>query len=174
MSDPSHANDSGCQRTALLLQGGGALGAYHHGIYEALIEGGIQFDWFAGTSIGAVQAAILAGNPPEERLAKLEAFWERITWPQWLPAPSADDPMRKAINISTTMWTVLAGQPGFFQPRIPTPLDAFQQHDPDVSFYDVTPFRETLEAVIDFDRVNHGPERLSMGAVDGGTAAKQD
>ncbi|MDW7745998.1 patatin-like phospholipase family protein [Halomonas sp.] len=163
--EKGHGNGSGCNRTALLLQGGGALGAYHHGIYEALAEGGIEFDWFAGTSIGAIQAAILAGNPPEHRLEQLEAFWERITWPQWVPVPGPEDPMRKATNIGSALWTMVLGQPGFFQPRVPMPWDFLVQHNPDVSLYDVSLLEDTLKKVIDFDYLNSGHTRLSMGAV---------
>jgi len=154
------------EQTAMLLQGGGALGAYHHGIYRALAEADYRFDWFAGTSIGGIQAAIMAGNPPEEREAKLEAFWQRITRPQFLPAPPPTHPMRKSVNLADAMITMCFGQPGFFRPdpmaALPWPWNQGKQP----AHYDLTPFRHTLEELIDFDRVNHGEERLSLGAAE--------
>ncbi len=154
------------ERTALLLQGGGALGAYHHGIYQALAEAGYQLDWFAGTSIGGMQAAIMAGNPPEERLAKLKAFWQRIERTQYIPAPPPTHPLRKSINLMEAMTTMCLGQPGFFQPdpmaAMPWPWNAGKRP----AHYDVSPLRRTLEDLIDFDRINDGPERLSLGAAE--------
>jgi NTE family protein len=154
------------EQTALLLQGGGALGAYHHGIYHALAEAGYRFDWFAGTSIGGIQAAIMAGNPPEKRLDQLVRFWESIERPQYAPAPPPTHPLRKSVNLMDAMTTMFVGQPGFFRPdplaSLPWPWNPGKRP----AYYELGPLRATLEALIDFDRINNGPERLSLGAVE--------
>jgi NTE family protein len=154
------------EQVALLLQGGGALGSYHHGIYEALSEAGYRFDWFAGTSIGGIQAAIIAGNPPGQRLAQLETFWQRISRPQYAPAPPATHPLRKSVNLMDAMTTMCFGQPGFFQPdpmaSLPWPWNPGKRP----AYYDLQPLRETLEELIDFERINRGEQRLSLGAVE--------
>ncbi len=154
------------ERTALLLQGGGALGSYHHGVYQALAEAGYTMDWFAGTSIGGIQAAILAGNPPERRLEHLETFWNRIAWPQLWPAPPPDHPARKWINLCHAMFTMAWGQPGFFRPDWQGPLPLPWKGDGQVHYYDLTPLKHTLNELIDFDYLNHSGARLSLGAVD--------
>jgi len=151
---------------ALLLQGGGALGSYHHGVYQALSEGGCEPDWFAGTSIGAIQAAILVGNPPESRLDRLAEFWRRITWPQWWPAPSPTHPLRKPMNIAAALGSAVLGQPGFFQPRSWSPEVWTLENGPLLSFYDTTPLERTLLELIDFGRINNGDLRLSLGCVE--------
>ncbi|WP_373414442.1 DUF3734 domain-containing protein [Ensifer aridi] len=152
-------------QTALVLQGGGALGAYQAGVYQALSEGGYEPDWVCGVSIGAINAAIIAGNEPEDRLRRLKAFWERITCAFPWPAPAWDTTARRFFNAVSTGASVLAGQPGFFQPRL-SPAAWLQQRSPDVvSVYDTSPLRETLEELVDFDRINAGKTRLSLGAV---------
>ncbi|WP_081162138.1 DUF3734 domain-containing protein [Ensifer aridi] len=152
-------------QTALVLQGGGALGAYQAGVYQALSEGGYEPDWVCGVSIGAINAAIIAGNEPEDRLRRLKAFWERITCAFPWPAPAWDTTARRFFNAVSTGASVLAGQPGFFQPRL-SPGAWLQQRSPDVvSVYDTSPLRETLEELVDFDRINAGKTRLSLGAV---------
>lgn len=154
------------EQTALLLQGGGALGSYHHGVYEALCEAGHEFDWVVGTSIGGIQCAIIAGNPPERRLERLREFWDRITWPQYGPAPPADASARKAVNLASAMTAMLWGQPGFFRPHMPPLFPWSLSFGPQISHYDVSPLRETLEALIDFELLNDGGTRLSLGAVE--------
>lgn len=162
---------------ALVLQGGGALGAYQCGVYEALHEFGIQPTWFAGTSIGAINAAILAGNAPEDRVARLREFWDTIcvpagvsawpatslyeAWAAWMP-PS--ETLSSAMAALGAMGALAHGQRGFFTPRMFSPF-AYQQGTPEAtSFYDTTPLRATLERLIDFDRINGGEVRLSVGA----------
>jgi len=155
---------AGFERIALVLQGGGALGSYHQGVFAALAEAGIPIDWFAGTSIGAIQAAILAGNPPEQRVQALERFWERISWPQPLPAPAPEHPARKLVNLTSAFGTMVWGQPGFFTPRAGGAWWS-PWLEGDVGHYDLSPLEETLEALIDFDRLNDGGIRVSLGAV---------
>ncbi len=146
----------------LVLQGGGALGSYQAGVFEALSEAGQIPSWVAGVSIGAINAALIAGNPAERRVARLTDFWERITthtrfWPQiGLPGWEAvEQKMGEA-------GAMLLGQPGFFRPR--PPLEWLGVTQP-VSFYDPGELRATLEDLVDFDRINAGPTRLSVGAV---------
>src|ERR1700722_7114703 len=120
----THELDSGriprperCDRIALVLQGGGALGAYQGGVYQALQEVGLEPDWVAGVSIGAINGAIIAGNPPEQRIQKLRAFWERITERKvWHYTPDGDI-FRKARNATSAWLTMTQGQPGFFTPH---------------------------------------------------------
>src|SRR5277367_6308756 len=110
-----------CGRVALVLQGGGALGAYQAGVYQALHEAGLEPDWLAGVSIGAINAAIIAGNPIELRLARLREFWETVTARRvWWYTPDGDEP-RKIRNAWSTTLTMLFGQPSFFDPNFPSP-----------------------------------------------------
>src|SRR5271156_3724249 len=103
-----------CGRIALVLQGGGALGAYQAGVYQALHEAGLEPDWVAGVSIGGINSAIIAGNRPEHRLDRLRQFWDTITARRvWLFTPDGDEP-RKARNAWSSMLTTMLGQPGFF------------------------------------------------------------
>ncbi len=153
------------KKIALVLQGGGALGSYQAGVYEALSTSQFLPDWIAGISIGAVNAAIIAGNAPEQRVARLRQFWERITCPAapWFAlvdgAPGAgwrDD--RQAAAAAA----MLFGQPGFFAPR--PPAEWLFGHMP-ASVYDTGALKSTLEALVDFDRINARETRFSVGAV---------
>jgi NTE family protein len=160
-------------RVALLLQGGGALGAYQAGVYEALAETGLHPDWVVGISIGAINAAIIAGNAPESRVDKLRGFWEEIT----APAMGFDadvvglfgrgEAARARANQVSAAMVALAGTPGFFRPRIPNPWF----HPPGTleatSYFDTRPLKATLERFVDFDRLNADKQdtRLSLGAV---------
>ena len=102
-----------------MLQGGGALGAYQAGVYQALHEAGIEPDWVCGVSIGAINSAIIAGNPPERRLERLHIFWDRITSRKiWHYTPDGDI-FRKARNLASSFMTTTLGQPGFFKPHRP-------------------------------------------------------
>ena len=157
---------------ALLLQGGGALGAYQAGIYEGLAEAGIDPDWVAGISIGAANAAIIAGNPPEKRVARLREFWEGITAAPWRGYTEALAPfflfsndMRSFFNQASAGGTVFSGVPGFFEPRLQQPWLYPPDAPGPTSYYDTTPLRATLERLIDFDRLNQGQPRFSAGAV---------
>jgi NTE family protein len=151
-------------RQVLVLQGGGALGSYQAGAYEALSRSGTEPQWVAGISIGAINAAIIAGNRPADRLAKLQEFWTLVSSGWSLGAPSPTDTFRALAGDASVGWAVTAGVPGFFSPRPVSPL--FSNGGPEaLSFYDTTPLRATLERLVDFDRINAKETRLSVGAV---------
>jgi NTE family protein len=155
---------------ALLLQGGGALGAYQAGVYEALAEADLHPDWIAGISIGAINGALIAGNAPEARVDRLRAFWERITakpycdWSERLFPPKSDA-VRQWLNQMSANLTLAGGAPGFFTPRFPAPW----LHPPGTidatSAYDTSSLQATLEQLVDFDRINAQHMRFSVGAV---------
>jgi NTE family protein len=147
---------------ALVLQGGGALGSYQAGVYEALADSPYLPDWIAGISIGAINAAIIAGNPPETRVDALRKFWDGITATPWLwPALSGvmTDDHRRFVGLATS---ILFGQPGFFAPR--PVLDWLRKVAP-ASYYDTRALKQTLERHVDFDRINSGEMRFSAGAL---------
>lgn len=154
------------KKVALVLQGGGALGSYQAGVYEALSTSDYQPDWVAGISIGAINAAIIAGNAPERRVEQLRRFWRTVTappqpWQAWmeatLPVPAG---LRRTLGSATAL---LLGQPGFFAPH--APADWFMG-PPKTSYYDTGALKGTLESLVDFDRINAGAgPRLSIGAV---------
>lgn len=152
-------------KTVLLLQGGGALGAYQAGAYEVLVEGGYTPHWIAGISIGSINAAIIAGNPPDQRVPQLRRFWERITCAFNWPAPDGDWP-RTLFNALNSLGVMAWGLPGFFRPRVPSPLFRPRGAKGSTSFYDTGPLLETLSELVDFERINDGEMRLSLGAVD--------
>src|SRR3984885_449176 len=128
-----------CDRVALVLQGGGALGAYQAGVYEALHEAQIEPDWVSGVSIGAINSAIIAGNPPQRRLKQLHAFWDRITERKiWAYTPDGDV-FRKARNATSSWMTMVQGQPGFFAPRFPNPWMSLTGAQRPTSYYDTAP-----------------------------------
>lgn len=158
------------ERIALVLQGGGALGAYQAGVYQALAEANLHPDWVAGISIGAVNSALVAGNPPEKRVGRLREFWETIsTAPAgitYMPSLKIrDEFIHKWINELRAMSTLLWGAPGFFQPRFPPPMPSIPGDCETLSYYDVAPLRATLERLVDFDLINSGKTRFSVGAV---------
>jgi NTE family protein len=155
-----------CDRIALVLQGGGALGAYQGGVYEALDEAGIRPGWVSGVSIGAINAALIAGNPPERRLPALRTFWERVTDNRVLPLSPDGDVFRKARNVMSAWMTMTLGQSGFFTPRVVNPWFNFPGAEGATSFYDSGALRQTLEELVDFDLINgQGGMRFSVGAV---------
>ena len=155
----------GCERVALVLQGGGALGAYQAGVYQALHEAQIEPDWVSGVSIGAINSAIIAGNSRRRRLDRLRAFWELITERKiWHYTPDGDA-FRKARNFASSWITMTQGQPGFFTPRNPNPWFSFPGAQNATSYYDSGPLRETLEDLVDFSMINEKAVRLSVGAV---------
>jgi NTE family protein len=151
------------EKIALVLQGGGALGSYQAGVYAALAEANYRPDWIAGISIGAINAAIIAGNPPERQVDQLRLFWEQITshaagWP--LSSFGALASVQQRVSAQTAL---MFGQPGFFAPRRALEWIA---PAPPVSYYDTTALKATLERLVDFDRINAATEpRLSVGAV---------
>jgi NTE family protein len=154
-----------CDRVALVLQGGGALGAYQAGVYQALQEQEIEIDWVCGVSIGAINAAIIAGNPPYRRLERLQAFWERITERKvWAYTPDGDA-FRKARNLTSAWLTMACGQPGFFTPRQTSPWFSPTGAQDATSFYESTPLRETLLELVDFSLINQRRTRFAVGAV---------
>ena len=154
-----------CDQLALVLQGGGALGAYQAGVYQALHEAGLEPDRVAGVSIGGINAAIIAGNPRERRLERLREFWETITARRvWLFTPDGDD-ARKARNAWSSMMTMAMGQPGFFEPHKANPWFSPRGGKTATSFYDTSPLRDTLLRLIDFDLLNSGTVRYAAGAV---------
>ena len=157
------------ERIALILQGGGALGAYQAGVYQALAEASLHPDWVAGVSIGAANAALIAGNPPEKRVQQLRAFWETVSSPPFgFPTASGasveGEYMHAAVNQWRSMGILLGGAPGFFTPRIPPPYLHPPGSPEALSFYDVAPLKATLERLVDFDRINAGAIRFSVGA----------
>jgi NTE family protein len=154
-----------CQRVALVLQGGGALGAYQAGVYQALHEQGIEPDWVSGVSIGAINAAIIAGNSPRRRLDRLREFWERITERKiWAFTPDGDV-FRQMRNASSAWATMMMGQPGFFQPHQQSPWLSLPGAQTATSYYDSAPLRETLMDVVDFSLINERMMRFAVGAV---------
>ncbi len=152
-------------RVALVFQGGGALGAYQAGVYEALAEAGCEPSWLSGVSIGAVNAAIIAGNEPGRRLQRLEQFWQIISGRKiWAYTPEGDF-FRDIRNRTSSWMTMTMGQPGFFKPRFPNPWFELPGAEGATSFYDSSELKKTLEMLIDFDVLNDGKKRFSVGAV---------
>jgi len=158
------------EQIALLLQGGGALGSYQAGVYQALAEADLHPDWVAGISIGAFNSAIIAGNPPEKRVERLREFWETICSPP-LGIPYfkfvdlKNDFNHQTVNQARAWNILMFGAPNFFVPR-PPPTVFFPGDVLKASFYDNSPIRPTLARLVDFDRVNAGDMRFSVGAVD--------
>lgn len=157
---------------ALVLQGGGALGAYQAGVYEALSEAGIEPNWIAGMSIGAINAAIIAGNQPDTRIDRLREFWTHVTASgPWFGAGNTciglarGDAMRHLLNQMSASFAMVNGARGFFKTRPVPPLFQPAGTIDATSFYDTCELRGTLERLVDFDRINAGTTRFSVGAV---------
>jgi len=158
------------ERIALLLQGGGALGSYQAGVYQALAEANLHPHWVAGISIGAINSALIAGNPPERRVARLREFWETITegplgFTHIAPSEIKNDLLHQFVNQTRAVGALLWGAPGFFQPRIPPPVFVPVSNPGNLSYYDIKPLTSLLGRLVDFDRLNSGGTRLSVGAV---------
>ena len=153
----------------LVLQGGGALGAYQAGVFEALAAMNYTPDWVAGISIGAINAALIAGNPPERRVERLREFWQGVSsfpfTPSLPPLANGVDGARDAVNETSATIAMLFGVAGFFSPR--APAAPFQPSGTlaAISYYDTAPLRQSLERLVDFDLLNSGAVRLSVGAV---------
>jgi NTE family protein len=139
-------------RVALVLQGGGALGAYQAGVYQALAEAGCEPNWISGVSIGAINSAIIAGNPPEKRLQNLEAFWTTLSGRSLWGSMPEGDTLRHLRNQSSSLMTLLFGQPGFFRPRLPNPWLRPAGAEGATSYYDSR-------------ALNDDHKRISVGAV---------
>jgi NTE family protein len=152
-------------RRVLVLQGGGALGSYQAGAYQALCHHDFEPEWIAGISIGAINAAIIAGNAPEHRVARLKEFWKMASAPvPWQPMLTSDD-AHSAFDGASAAYIMAFGVPGFFTPRFP-PAQFFPSSDlASMSYYDTAPLRETLLRLVDFNRINSGLTRFSVGAV---------
>ena len=161
-SAPSHS-----EQRILALQGGGALGAYQAGVYEVLAASGQTPHWVAGISIGAINAALIAGNPPERRVSRLHEFWDTVTSSSSL-LPRASAPgveLRSVMNEAHAAMGAVFGLPGFFVPRFPAAPFHWPGTKGALSFYDTAPLKATLEQLVDFDLLNSGSVRLSVGAV---------
>ena len=155
-------------QTVLVLQGGGALGAYQLGVYQAMHEAGIDPDWVVGTSIGAINGAIIAGNPPDQRMERLHQFWDSMQPRQGAYAPA----MNWFGNMMTNANTISQGIPGFFKPNRNT---MYGQHAQvgieEASYYSTEPLRETLASLVDFEYLESKATRLTVGAVNARTGA---
>lgn len=175
LRQPHHLNLPPYHEIGLVLQGGGALGSYQAGVYEGLAEVGIEPTRISGVSIGALNTAIIAGNAPEDRAEALRGFWNTISQPAdalshvgaFIPAwLGFEDIGRKWSGAWAATRTLLEGQQGFFSPRMPAPFAGLIRKRPDqVSHYDTSALRETLLKYANFDRINDGNIRVSVGAV---------
>jgi len=164
------------ETVALVLQGGGALGSYQAGVVEGLAGAGIEPDWIAGISIGALNTAVIAGNPVETRMQRLREFWETICRPAAFVPPveslqrlvdQAGPDARKVFSGFEAWRALVAGQREFFVPRGLTPWLGGKQGIAQASFYDTTQLKGTLERFVDFDRINAGPMRVLLVPEDG-------
>ncbi len=151
------------EHIALVLQGGGALGAYQAGVYEEISQIPTEPHWVAGVSIGAINAALIVGNPPARRVARMREFWDLVSSSIACEAPPWEG-QRAAFHQFSAAVAALAGVPGFYQPRMPLPFLQPEGTDGAISFYDTAPLRATLERLIDFDLINSQKVRLSVGA----------
>jgi NTE family protein len=161
--DPHRCEPTGSRQVVLVLQGGGALGAYQVGVYEALHEAGIEPDWVIGTSIGAINAALIAGNPRAQRLARMRQFWDQIEhrWP-----PAAALAAFGLANMLPNAMTMLSGIPAFFKPNAQAlrgvRADVGIEH---ASYYSTEPLRDTLSSLVDFAHIGDSGMRMTVGAV---------
>jgi NTE family protein len=173
------------ERVALVLQGGGALGAYQAGVYQAIHEADIEVHWICGTSIGGINGALIAGNPPQRRVERLREFWETVTKPP-IRVPNipwftdlpwgGNGPARYWTNRMSAFAAMFHGAPGFFAPRPFPPVNSAAERPDLVSYYDITPLRQTLGRLVDFDLINADPMRFTVLAtnVRSGTPAYFD
>lgn len=160
-ADPPQRTHAG-EECIVVLQGGGALGSYQAGMFEALSKSYPEPAWVAGISIGAINAALIAGNPAPQRVARLREFWELVISSVQMPAATNG---RETLNEASATQVMMFGVPGFFVPRFPPA--PFQQRGTleAISYYDTAPLLQTLERLVDFDLINSGSVRLSVGAV---------
>jgi NTE family protein len=164
-SDSAPATKPVDAQRVLVLQGGGALGSYQAGAFQALCAASFEPEWVAGISIGAINAAIIAGNDARKRVERLKEFWEMVSAQvAWNPMLNGDR-NRSLFNETSAIIIATFGVPGFFSPRIP-PAPLWPQGSPQaLSYYDTAPLKKTLERLVDFDRINDLKCRLSVGAV---------
>jgi NTE family protein len=161
------------ERVVLVLQGGGALGAYQAGVYQAIQDAGIRIDWICGTSIGGINGAVLAGNRPERRLERLREFWDAVTAPPirlpnipWFTEAWSDNGhARYWTNRMSAFSTMFHGAPDFFTPRPFPPISAAAERPDQVSYYDTSPLRATLGRLVDFDLINEKPLRRFISTI---------
>jgi NTE family protein len=166
MAEPNGSAKNNSEQTVLVLQGGGALGAYQGGAYEALSAAGLEPEWIAGISIGAINSAIIAGNPPERRIKRLRQFWDRVSSRLTMPPLATDETSRKLFNETSAALVASTGAPGFFDPRYPPAVFMPPGSAEAISIYDTAPLKSTLLELIDFDLLNSGKIRFSVGAVE--------
>ena len=150
---------------ALVLQGGGALGSYQAGVFSELVRQNVRIDWVAGISIGAINSAIIAGNEPALACQRLREFWELVTSGTTDLAWGSSDYMRELNHFAGAATAATVGVPGFFRPHLVASSFAWPGTPAAVSLYDTTPMIETLNRFVDWDRLNTGPVRFSVGAV---------
>lgn len=149
----------------LVLQGGGALGAFQSGVYEGLAEVGLEPTWVVGVSIGAITTALIAGNPPNKRVERLHAFWDRVSSYAPFTLPTGFEAMRPMMNKMSAATVATFGSPGFFTLRMPPPALSPEGTLAATSYCDTSPLKSTLEELVDFDRINSRQMRVSLGAV---------
>jgi NTE family protein len=149
----------------LVLQGGGALGAYQAGVFEGMTEAGYTPNWVTGVSIGAINAALIAGNPPNKRVARLREFWDLVSSGLPLDPPAFSDPLRTAFNHASAALSATLGVPGFYAPRFPPAVFVPLGYPDALSVYDTRPLQGTLERLVDFDLISRNGMRLSLGSV---------
>jgi NTE family protein len=150
---------------ALVFQGGGALGSYQAGVFEGLSEAGIEPNWMSGVSIGAINASIIAGNKPEDRVAKLKEFWETVTDHGYASHLAGNDDMRTFHNMTSAFMSMISGIPGFYKPRMLSPWQQVPGQAGATSHYDTSDLKDHLNSLIDWDILNSNSHRLSVGAV---------
>jgi NTE family protein len=169
MKPNNHVYEEKYDFTILVLQGGGALGAYQAGVYEGLVAAGISPDWITGVSIGGINAALIAGNAPEQRVRRLRDFWTAVSSGALGALPGLEhpfvDPLRNTLSRVSAAASATLGVPGFFSPRVPPPVLMPSGSDAALSVYDTAPLRSTLEELVDFELINRRDVRLSLGAV---------
>jgi NTE family protein len=149
----------------LVLQGGGALGAYQAGVFEGMTEAGYTPNWVTGVSIGAINAALIAGNPPDKRVARLREFWDLVSSGLSFDAPAFFDPLRTAFNRASAALSATLGVPGFYALRVPPAFFVPHGHPDALSVYDTRLLQGTLERLVDFDLIGRNGMRLSLGSV---------
>ncbi len=159
---PRHWNVGVPGRVVLVFQGGGALGAYQAGVYQAMHEAAIEPNWIIGTSIGAINAALIVGNHPEDRVGALKEFWRGVTnkpyWGSWSLWPQTSSLMAQ--------WTAMCrGIPGFFEPNAAALLGPRVPLRPEsAGYYSLAPLKRTLAELVDIDLINERRPRLTVGA----------
>ncbi|RJF97421.1 patatin-like phospholipase family protein [Noviherbaspirillum saxi] len=169
-------------RIVMVLQGGGALGAYQAGVYQALHEHGLSPDWVVGTSIGAINAALIAGNERANRLVRVKQFWDEVAQRDLFDMQRVPDSVRR-FNIMLTTWCAMTqGVPGFYSPRWFNPFAAGWPVAPDhASYFKTQPLEDTLARLVDLDCLNSprgirmtvSAIRVSCGQLDNFDTAKQ-